>query len=139
MIHILEVLIGFSSGVIIGAVFISLLIVLNVIPRLIQLGKAQGHLLKIMFAAILGILCGSYFSFTTLPVAWMQSEWVFLPIGLLHGVFNGILIAALAETLNVFPIFTKRLRLEKYLILLLFAIVCGKVFGSLFQWFFIVE
>ena len=56
-------------------------------------------------------------------------------IGLMCGIFIGMLAAALTEVLNVLPILAKRLRLTGYLFGLLMAMVAGKVAGSLFDWF----
>jgi len=57
--------------------------------------------------------------------------------GLFHGIFIGMVAAALVEVLNVFPLLSRRLHLENYMLALLMALVFGKVIGSLFQWFFI--
>ena len=56
-------------------------------------------------------------------------------IGLMCGIFIGMLATALTEVLNVLPILAKRLRLTGYLFGLLMAMVAGKVAGSLFDWF----
>lgn len=58
-----------------------------------------------------------------------------LGVGLLDGIFVGMLAAALTEVLNVLPILAKRLHMTQYLFGLLMAMVCGKVAGSLFDWF----
>lgn len=83
-------------------------------------------------AVTAGAVFGTYLSFQTAMIS------VPIPIevlwGLLHGIFIGMLAAALTEVLNVFPILFKRIRLNRYLLTLLLAIVLGKIFGSLFQW-----
>ncbi|MMZ69369.1 hypothetical protein D3C76_1689220 [compost metagenome] len=56
-------------------------------------------------------------------------------MGLFDGFFVGMLAAALTEVLNVLPILAKRLHMQQYLLGLLLAMVCGKVAGSLFEWF----
>jgi|SRR5690625_2641763 len=130
-------MIGFSSGIIIGAGFIALLIVLGIIPRLIQVSRSIQLTNMFSLAVIFGVLFGAYLSFTN--VSWSYSKWVLIIWGGIHGIFNGMLAAALAEILNVFPLLAKRVGLEKYMILLLMAIVFGKIFGSLFQWLFLVR
>lgn len=137
MVQFVEILIGLSSGIVVGAVYIALLIVLGVVPRLIQFAHASSNLQKIASAMTLGILVGTFFSFAA--IVYSFSHFVSIMWGFIHGMFNGILIAALAETLNVFPILAKRLQLERYLFLLLVAIIGGKVIGSLFQWLFLIQ
>ncbi|MFP3338789.1 stage V sporulation protein AB, partial [Micrococcus sp. SIMBA_131] len=61
-------------------------------------------------------------------------KFVVIPIGLGAGVFIGMLAAAFTEVLNVLPILTKRIGFIDKILLLLMAIVLGKVFGSLFHW-----
>ncbi len=60
-------------------------------------------------------------------------------IGLLSGVFVGMLAAALTEVLNVFPILAKRLGIDEQIVVLLMAMVFGKVAGSLFHWIYFVD
>lgn len=135
--YVSQVLIGFAGGLAVGAGFVAFLTILGIIPRLIQLSKSE-HLIKVFTACvILGALFGSYLSFTNVPIH--QSIFLLVIWGIFHGLFNGMLAAALTEVLNVFPILSKRVGLEKYLIPLLMAIVFGKVFGSLFQWIIFVQ
>lgn len=55
------------------------------------------------------------------------------------GTFIGMLAAALTEVLNVLPILAKRVRVEEKIIVLLVALVLGKVIGSLFHWIYFVK
>lgn len=129
--------IGFASGLGVGAGFVGFITVLGVIPRLVQLSKTS-HLLPVYSACIVaGLLLGTYLSFTNF--SWSQPLLVLVLWGVFHGIFNGMLAAALTEILNVFPILSKRIGLERYLLGLLMAIVFGKVAGSLFQWLYFVR
>lgn len=47
--------------------------------------------------------------------------------------------AALTEVLNVLPILAKRVGVEGKIIVLLVALVLGKVIGSLFHWIYFVK
>jgi stage V sporulation protein AB len=49
-----------------------------------------------------------------------------------------MLAAALTEVLNVLPILAKRVRVNEKIVILLMAIVFGKVLGSLFHWVYYV-
>lgn len=137
LINFVEVIVGFAGGLAVGCGFVAFLTVLKIIPRLIQLSKTE-KLLKVYTACvIIGSEFGTYLSFTNNPF----SEPVVLLVfwGLFHGIFNGMLAAALTEVLNVFPLLCKRLGIEKYILWFLMAIVFGKIAGSLFQWIILVE
>lgn len=132
-----QIIIGFSSGIAVGSGFVAFITILGVIPRLMQLSQAEAYVKVFICSVILGTLLGTYFSFT--ENTWNDSILLLVLFGVSHGIFNGMLAAALAEVLNVFPILTKRLQLKKYLLSLLMAIVFGKIVGSLFQWLYFVQ
>lgn len=137
MINLLEVMIGFASGIAVGGGFVAIITVLGIIPRLIQLTQSD-HLIKVFVGCtIFGSLFGTYLSFTN--VTFQEPVVLLILWGIFHGMFNGMLAAALTEVLNVFPILSKRLGINHYLLYLLMAIVFGKVFGSLFQWLIFVK
>jgi stage V sporulation protein AB len=134
MINLLILIIGFAGGLAVGSGFVAFLAVLGVIPRLLQVTKTYEKIHFYEFSVVLGALCGSVMSlnFFTLSIP----SFFLAPIGLLSGVFIGLLAAALTEMLNVFPLLTKRMGLDDRLMPLLMAFVFGKVFGSLFQWLY---
>ncbi len=134
MSNLLILIIGFAGGLAVGSGFVAFLAVLGVIPRLLQVTKTYKKIHFYEFSVILGALTGSLLSLNffklTIPSFFLA------PIGLLSGVFIGLLAAALTEMLNVFPLLTKRMGLDDRLMPLLMAFVFGKVFGSLFQWLY---
>lgn len=133
----MEIVIGFSGGLAVGSGFIAFLTVLGIIPRLTQLSKTD-MLLKVYGACvIIGSLFGTFLSFTN--ISWHQPIILLVIWGGFHGIFNGMLAAALTEILNVFPLLSKRIGMKQYLYWLLMAIVFGKVAGSLFQWTIFVK
>lgn len=137
LLNSLEILIGFASGLAVGAGFVAFLTLLGIIPRLIQLTHSY-KLIKVYVACvIIGSLFGTYLSFTNIVSA--QSVVFLIIWGSFHGVFNGMLAAALTEVLNVFPLLSKRVGVSEYLLSLLMAIVFGKIIGSLFQWLILVQ
>ncbi|TFJ93765.1 stage V sporulation protein AB [Lentibacillus salicampi] len=129
---LLEVTIGFAAGVAVGGGFVAFLTVLGIIPRIIQLSKTGQFIPVYIAGIILGSLFGIYMSFS--DVSWNQPYILLIIWGAFHGVFNGMMAAALTEVLNVIPILSKRIRMEEKLLWLLMAIVFGKIAGSLFQW-----
>ncbi|QKY69244.1 stage V sporulation protein AB [Lentibacillus sp. CBA3610] len=136
-IRLSEVTIGFAAGVAVGAGFVAFLTVLGIIPRLIQLSKTDAFIPVYIASIIFGSLFGVYLSFVDIS---LNHPLILLIIwGVFHGIFNGMLAAALTEVLNVFPILSKRIRLENKMLWLLMAIVFGKIAGSLFQWTIFVK
>lgn len=133
----LEIFIGFAGGLAVGVGFVAFLTVLRIIPRLIQLSKTEKYLSVYSTCVIIGTLFGTYLSFTDNPLA--QPAVFLIIMGSFHGIFNGMLIAALTEILNVFPLIFKRIGIERHLLWLLMALVFGKISGSLFQWLIFVN
>ncbi|SNZ10465.1 stage V sporulation protein AB [Terribacillus aidingensis] len=131
-IAIAETIIGLSAGLATGAGFVAFLTVLGIIPRLIQLSKTHRFIITYEAGVTAGAFAGTILSFHYFhfhaPLL-LISFW-----GLLHGIFVGMLAAALTEVLNVFPILTRRIGLDGSLIWFFMAIVLGKITGSLFQW-----
>ncbi|MFZ3577079.1 stage V sporulation protein AB [Virgibacillus sp. DJP39] len=137
LINIVEIIIGLASGLAVGSGFVAFLMVLGIVPRLIQLSHSMKLIHLYGPCVIAGSLFGVYMSFTL--TTWDQPLLVLMIWGIFHGIFNGMLAAALTEVLNVFPIISKRIGVDKQLLWLLMAIVLGKIFGSLFQWTFFVK
>ena len=50
-----------------------------------------------------------------------------------------MMAAALTEVLNVWPILAKRIGVDDKIVILIMAIVFGKIFGSLFHWIYFVR
>ncbi|PWU68597.1 stage V sporulation protein AB [Gracilibacillus dipsosauri] len=134
---IAETIIGFGSGIIVGSGLVALLTVLGIIPRLVQLSKSYTFVKSYQAAVILGGIIGTLFSFSQISIH--VPILIQVLFGLFHGVFIGMLAAALTEVLNVFPILMKRLGMSTALLWLLMAIVLGKIFGSLFHWITFVD
>ncbi|PQD96861.1 stage V sporulation protein AB [Pradoshia eiseniae] len=126
------VLIGFSGGISVGAGYVAFLTVLNIIPRLTQLTKSVKNVHHYEAAVILGAVIGTIFSLWdfTLNLSFL----LLAGFGILSGIFNGMLAAALTEVINVFPILAKRIGMQDRLVYILIALVLGRILGSLFQW-----
>lgn len=123
---------GLAGGFSVGSAFVALLIVLDLVPRLVQLTRAYRRSGVFESALLCGVLywsCADLFGW----IVPMQAGWLVIP-SLFQGVFVGMFAAALTEVLNVIPIVAKRLRLSPYLFALLIAMVLGKVVGSLVDW-----
>lgn len=134
---IVLIIIGLSGGLVVGSGFVAFLAVLGIIPRLTQLTKTNRFIHVYEWAIILGTVITGWCSLRN--STFYQSELWLIPIGLLCGVFIGMLAAALTEVLNVFPILAKRIGFGEKIIVLLMAIVLGKIAGSLFHWIYFVN
>ncbi|MBE4910361.1 stage V sporulation protein AB [Bacillus luteolus] len=134
---LLIIFIGFAGGLAVGAGFVAFLAVLGIIPRVTQLTKTARYIHLYEWGVILGAFAGGWSSLrdTMLYV----SKFLLIPIGLACGIFVGMLAAALTEVLNVLPILAKRIGLDKKIVILVMAIVFGKIAGSLFHWIYYVD
>lgn len=124
--------IGLSGGFAVGSAFVALLIVLDLIPRLVQITRAHRRAWVFESAILAGTIywiCADGFDW---KLNWVPG--VLLIPSVFQGLFVGMFAAALTEVLNVIPIVADRLRLKPYLFVLLVAMVLGKVAGSLVDW-----
>lgn len=131
------ILIGLSGGLAVGSGLVAFITVLGIIPRLVQLTKTQKAIQAYEIAVITGAIIGSIA--TLHDIKGTFPAVLTIPVGLAAGMFVGMLAAALTEVLNVFPILARRIGMEKNIIVLVMAIVLGKILGSLFHWIFFVK
>lgn len=129
--------IGLASGLAVGSGFVAFLTVLGIIPRLTQLTKTMKYIHIYEWAVVLGAVIAAWISLQDYSFSF-SGYWL-IPIGLGFGVFVGMLAAALTEVLNVLPILTKRIGIDDKILILIIAIVLGKIFGSLFHWLYFVD
>lgn len=138
VIQIISVIfVGLAGGLAVGAGFVAFLTVLGVIPRLTQLTKTQSKIHYYEVAVVSGVIVGGWISVNDIVLHGATILLAF--IGILSGVFNGMLAAALTEVLNVLPLLAKRVGVQEKIVYLLMAIVLGKICGSLFQWIYFVD
>ncbi|WP_110927549.1 stage V sporulation protein AB [Bacillus massiliglaciei] len=129
--------VGLASGFAVGAGFVAFLTVLGVLPRLTQLTKTMRFIHLYEAGIIMGVVAGGWLGLQ--DVKLNMTKWLLPPVGLLDGIFNGMLAAALTEVLNVFPILAKRIGIQEKIVYLMMAFVLGKIAGSLFQWLYFVD
>lgn len=134
---IFTIFIGFSGGLSVGAGYVAFLTVLGIIPRLTQLTKTMKMIQMYEWGVILGAVVGTLVMFQDIHLH--ISPYVLILFGLLGGSFVGMMTAALTEVLNVWPILAKRIGVDDKIVILLMALVFGKIFGSLFHWIYFVD
>jgi stage V sporulation protein AB len=131
------IFLGLASGLAVGSGFVAFLTVLGVIPRLTQLSKTMKMIHQYEWGVVIGALTGVWASLRDPELG--ISAYFLIPLGLTGGVFVGMLAAGLTEALNVFPILAKRINLDGKIVILIMAMVLGKIFGSIFQWMFFIH
>lgn len=130
------IFIGLAGGLAVGSGFVAFLAVLGIIPRLTQLTKTMKMIIWYQWAVVFGAILASFASLRV--PEFHLSPYLLIPLGAAGGIFVGMMAAALTEVLNVFPILAKRIGFEEKIIILMMAFVFGKIFGSLFQWIYLV-
>ncbi|MCL2499246.1 MAG: stage V sporulation protein AB [Defluviitaleaceae bacterium] len=127
--HVLSALVGFGSGMLISGAVFAFITIVGVVPRLAQKTNSTRYIKvyegAIMVGGITGAAAGLF-----MP-EWSWGFWLLPVIGLASGVFYGCLAMSLAEVLNVIPILTRRVRLQRGMFFLVMAIALGKMIGAL--------
>lgn len=127
-------LLGLSSGIIIASGVAGLLIGLSIIPRYAGITHTADRILLYEDMCLLGIVLGNLFYLFRLPLPLGMP--LLMVLGLFSGIFLGGWILALAEVADMFPIFTRRIRLVQGLPLIILFIAAGKLTGTLFYYYF---
>ena len=119
------------AGGAIAAGYVAFITLLGVFERLSEKYKAVKHYRRIENCIIIGVTLGN--------IIWLLD--ISIPLGLpglfifslMGGIFTGCLAGALAETIKVFPILSRRFKLRKGLPYILIAASLGKALGSALQ------
>jgi stage V sporulation protein AB len=131
--------VGICAGAGIAAGTFAFLLVIRVIPRMVQKAKLEHKVIYIENIVFRGILFGTVLSLFEWKKKWLINilgRSILTIFGLSAGIFVGCLAVALAEILDTFPIFFRRLNIPEgcgaYMI---FIMAMGKMIGSLFFFF----
>lgn len=130
----LAAFIGLAGGIAVGSGMVAFLVVLDIIPRLAQITRSFSKIHAYEAAVVMGSLLFTWVDFSDAKVHLFPMGTAV--VGIFAGCFVGMLAAALTEIINVLPILAKRVGMGSYMILLLMAMIFGKVVGSLFEWLF---
>ena len=125
--------IGFCSGIIISGGVVGLLIGLSIVPRYAGITRTGKHILLYEDITLLGITVGNLFYI----YGWhIPGDTFFLILyGLFSGIFLGGWIMALAEMADVFPIFSRRIKLTTGIRLIVIAVALGKTLGAFYYFY----
>ena len=131
---------GLSAGLGVAAGTFAFFLVIRVIPRMIQKAGLEEKIIIIENKLIQGILFGtvlSLFYWKKRWLYWLLGKTLLTIYGLSAGIFSGCIAVALAEILDVFPIFFRRLHMKEEMTEPLLAVMAfGKMVGSLFYFLF---
>ena len=127
---ILLFLIGISAGITVGSAIAAFFTLLEFVPRIVQVTETWDNIVFYEYAMVLGAVTGSILSYADFNLG--LNKFIVIIIGLLSGAFLGLFTSALAEVLNVIPVFARKFKVKHQLIYIIVALILGKVMGSLF-------
>ena len=121
--------IGLSSGVLVAGGLFGFIVSLGVVSDFADRTHTANKIILYENAIMLGGTLGNIMYIYQIPLGRVP---VLLGIfGLFSGIFVGCWAMALAEILNVFPIFVRRMKIVKCLPYLILGTAIGKGIGSL--------
>ena len=133
LMNILLAIIGLSCGFAVSAGIFAFIMSLGIIERLAAFSRTVPYIKFYETVVLAGATAGNIFSIYNLNIRIGEAAAGIL--GLLGGVFTGIMAITLVEMLKSIPIMLRRANIHKGLGTIVLAIALGKLFGSLLQFF----
>lgn len=121
-------ILGLSAGLAVSAGLFSFIIGLGVISDFADRTHTGEHILLYEDSVALGGMLGNIFWVYRLSIP--GGGWILPLFGIFAGIFVGCWSMALAEILNVFPIFIRRAKLIKCIPYFIAAMALGKGIGA---------
>lgn len=122
-------IIGLSSGLAVAGGLFSFIVGLGIVSDFADRTHTGEHILLYEDSVALGGIAGNLFWIYEISIP--GGAWLLPVFGILAGVFVGCWSMALAEILNVFPIFVRRAKLRKVIPYLILGMALGKGAGEL--------
>lgn len=131
--QMLLALIGFSAGVVVAGGLFSFIIGLGVVSDFADRTHTGAQVFWYEeFIALGGILGNIMYIY---QISIPHGGWILGIFGLLSGIFTGCWSMALAEILNIFPIFIRRVKLLKGIPYIILSMAIGRGIGAcIFFW-----
>lgn len=126
---ILLIILGLSAGVAAAGGLFSFIIGLGVVSDFADRTHTGEHLMLYEDSIALGGILGTIFSIYQISIP--GGVWLVPMFGIFGGLFVGCWAMALAEVLNLFPIFIRRVRLLRCIPYIILGIALGKGLGAL--------
>ena len=124
---------GLASGLAISAGLFAFLIGLGVISDFADRTHTGKYVTLYEDFIVVGGILGNMF--WVYQVDFLRGSWLLLGFGLLSGIFVGCWSMALADILNIFPIFIRRAKITTGLSWLVVGLALGKSLGSLLYFY----
>ncbi|RHR24735.1 stage V sporulation protein AB [Clostridium sp. AF19-22AC] len=131
--QIILAVIGLSGGLVVAGGLFSFIIELGVVADFADRTHTAEHILLYEDCVAIGGIAGNLISVFQIHIP--NGAWLLPVFGLLAGIFVGCWSMALAEILNVFPIFVRRLKIVRYISVFVVSMALGKGLGSLLFFF----
>lgn len=127
--QIILAVLGLSAGLGVAAGIFSFIIGLGVVSDFADRTHTGEHILLYEDCIALGGILGNIFWIYNIRIP--GGGWLLPVMGLFGGIFVGCWSMALAEVLNIFPIFIRRMKLVKSISWLILGMALGKGLGAL--------
>lgn len=127
-VQILLALIGLSGGIAVAGGLFAFIVELGVVADFADRTHTGDKIFFYESCAALGGIVGNIFYVFQIDLP--AGAWFLAIYGILAGIFAGCWAMALAEILNVFPVFLRRARVVRYLTAFILSIALGKGLGA---------
>lgn len=134
--NILPIFASFGGGVLVGGAYAAFVTLIKVFPRLLQFTETHKYHTFYKYVFIFSSLIFTLVYFFDFNIKIGLVGTVFA--GLFAGIFLGVFSSALAETLNVIPVISKKFKIKKKLEIVFISLILGKVCGA-FYYFIILN
>lgn len=131
--QVLVVLTGFSAGFIVAGGVVALMVGLGIITRFIGISRTAKHIAGVENSILAGTVVGTILTVFTVKIP--VGVWILGIGGIFTGIFVGGWIMALAEVVNVFPVYCRRLGIVKGTSWVVLSMAVGKTLGSLLHFY----
>lgn len=132
--RIVLIIVGLSCGAVIASGLFSFIIGLGIVSKFADRTKTGAWVHRYEDAIALGGIAGSLLYIYQIPIAF---AYLWMPIiGVAAGVFVGCWAMSIAEVINIFPVFIRRIKLIKYIQCIVVAIALGKGVGMFLMFLF---
>ncbi len=131
--EVLLAIIGLSAGLIVAGGLFAFIASLGVVSDIADRTHTGSKILLYEDATTLGGIVGNLVFIYQINLP--GGVWLQVVLGLFVGIFVGCWALSLTETLNVFPIFIRRVKLVRCVPYIILGIAIGKGIGSLIYFF----
>ena len=130
--------VAFGAGFAVAAGFIAFISLIGIVTRLSGITKTANAIPTYENSMAMGLILFNLLSLYAPRFSWISPKigTIIIHIGsLLTGIFSGCLAGALAEVVNIIPIFSRRVKLRKGFPYMVKAAAVGKCIGCLIQFY----